>query len=56
MQRILKIELGGVEVKSHEFDLDIKPLMKIVLSRYFGNSVQSIVDVIKMFPKAIEAN
>ena len=45
--RILKLELGGVSklFKKEEYDLDVKPLLRLVLSRTFGNSTNLLVDV-----------
>ena len=55
MTRLLKIELGGIEkqFKKSDFDLDIKPLLKLVLSRTFGQSVPALVDA--MLQKFITA-
>ena len=55
MTRLLKIELGGIEkqFKKSDFDLDIKPLLKLVLSRTFGQSVPALVDM--MLQKFITA-
>lgn len=46
MLRLLKIELGGIEKKFNksDFELDIKPLLRLVLSQIFGNSSQAIVE------------
>lgn len=42
--------------KRKEYDLDIKPLLRLVISRYFGNSVPCLVDrMVALFPCAEEA-
>lgn len=59
LQRIMKIELGGIDsqFKKTEFELDIKPLLKLVMSRYFGKSSNCLADVmVAQFPTAKEAN
>lgn len=40
MLRILKCELGGLDknFKASDFEMDIKPLLKLVLSTIFGQS------------------
>jgi hypothetical protein len=40
MTRLLKYELGGLQknFKATDFEMDIKPLLKLVMSNIFGNS------------------
>ena len=47
MMRILKCELGGLDkgFKASDFEMDIKPLLKLVLSTIFGQSSQALVEV-----------
>jgi len=47
------VELG-VPMKKEEFKLDPKPLLKLVLSRFFGNSYAALVDaVVKHLPSPV---
>ena len=46
LQKSLKFELGGIDklFTKKEYDLDMQPLLKLVLGRYFGDGVKSFVD------------
>lgn len=53
MQRILKLELGGIDklFQQSDFGLSIKPFLKLVLARTFGNkdykSIPCLVNVMR---------
>ena len=59
LQRIMKFELGGIDSQftKQEYEMDIRPLLKLVLSRYFGNSSNCLVDtMVNKFQCAEVAN
>lgn len=43
--RILKSELGGVQLKKSDFEMDVKPMLKLVMKSTFGQSSASLVDM-----------
>jgi len=58
LQRLLKIELGGIEdkFKNAEYEMDMELLLRLVLSRYFGKSSNTLTDVmIEQFKSAKDA-
>ena len=42
----MKFELGGIDslFTKKEYELDMQPLLKLVLGRYFGDGIRSLVD------------
>jgi U5 small nuclear ribonucleoprotein component len=46
MLRLLKIELGGIEKKFNksDFEMDVRPLLRLVMSQIFGSSSHAIVE------------
>jgi U5 small nuclear ribonucleoprotein component len=49
LERILKKE--AIVLKKKEFDLDIKPLVKLILSKFFGD-LSCLVDCLATLPNA----
>lgn len=49
LERILKKE--RIVLKSKDYDLDIKPLVKLILNRFLGN-LSCLVDVLVSLPHA----